>query len=278
LVDWPAGSIRWAPNAAFLKLPLRTMIADATGLFTVVDNDANTAAWAEARELGRHMALLTVGTGIGAGLILDGQLYRGPTGIAAEVGHMVVQPHGKDRCGCGNIGCLEAVASGTALARYGRRAARVEPHGLIARLAGRPADVTGETVHQAALAGDPTARSLFQRVGEWLGFGIATLVNVFDLELVVLGGGMIVADDLLLEPARRAFRRSVFARDHRADTPIVAARLGPDAGWVGAGQLAFDLHTRTAAEGGGGVATRVARLSGRAGQATRPEPLLGAPS
>jgi glucokinase len=241
LVDWPAGHIRWAPNNAFLRLPLRKLLTEATGLPTIVDNDANAAAWGEARHAaGADLAFLTVGTGVGAGLILNGALYRGRSGIAAEVGHMIVHPRGGDRCGCGNIGCLEAVASGTALARYGREVASAEPDGAIATVAGGPEGVTGRTVHAAALAGDATARALFDRVGYWLGVGIASLVNVFDLGLVVVGGGLTAAGDLLLDPARAAFQHYLFARDHRDLTRIVAARLGFEAGWIGAGRLALD--------------------------------------
>lgn len=241
LVEWPDGSIRWAPNNAFCRLPLRRIIADETGLPTVVENDANAAGWGEARHVGAaNMAFLTVGTGVGAGLIIDGLLYRGQGGIAAEVGHMIVHPKGGDRCGCGNIGCLEAVASGSALARYGREAAADDPAGRIARLAGGPDKVTGHTVYKAALAGDGTARGLFERVGYWLGAGIATLVNLFDFELVVMGGGLTTAGSLLLDPTRAAFHEFVFAREHREIAPIVLAKLGPDAGWIGAGQLALD--------------------------------------
>lgn len=241
LIDWPRGSVRWAPNSAFRSLPLRELVSDATGLPAVVDNDANVAAWAETR-LGEysHLAFLTVGTGVGGGLVLNGALYRGSTGIAAEVGHMIVDPDGGYRCGCGNVGCLEAVASGTALGRYGREAATAEPNGMIAHIAGGAEHVTGRTVHQAALAGDPTARRLFDRIGYWLGIGIANLVNLLDFELVVIGGGLVATDHLLLDPAGSAFKQFAFARDHRNLPPIVPAKLGAEAGWIGAGMLALD--------------------------------------
>jgi len=242
LVDWPDGYIRWAPNNAYRALPLRQLLHDATGLPVVVDNDANTAAWAEAR-LGAsasYMAFLTIGTGVGGGLILGGQLYRGVTGIGAEVGHIVVDPDGPYRCGCGNVGCLEAVASGTALGRYGREAAATDPDGLLAKLAGGAANVTGETVFMAAQAGDQTARSLFARLGRWLGIGIASLVTLYDFELIVIGGGAVAAGDLLLTPTRASFEQFVFARAHRQPPSIVAARLGAEAGWVGSALLALD--------------------------------------
>jgi glucokinase len=242
LVEWPRGHIRWAPNNAYRALPLRELLREATGLPVVVDNDANTAAWAEAR-LGAsasYMAFLTIGTGLGGGLILGGQIYRGTTGIGAEVGHIVVDPDGPYVCGCGNVGCLEAVASGTALGRYGREAAAADPGGMLAELAGGAANVTGETVFKAAQAGDEAACSLFARLGRWLGIGIASLVNLFDFELIVIGGGVAAAGDLLLIPARDSFERFVFARAHRQPPSIAFARLGSEAGWVGSAILALD--------------------------------------
>ncbi len=242
LVEWPRGYIRWAPNNVYRALPLREFLHKATSLPVVVDNDANTAAWAEAR-LGAgasHMAFLTIGTGLGGGLILDGRLYRGTTGIGAEVGHIVVDPDGPYECGCGNVGCLEAVASGTALGRYGREAAAADPGSLLAVLGGGAANVTGETVFKAAQTGDKTACSLFARLGRWLGIGIASLVTLFDFELVVIGGGVAAADDLLLAPARASFEQFVFARAHRQLPSITLARLGSEAGWAGSAILALD--------------------------------------
>ena len=251
LVEWPDGHIRWAPNNAYRALPLRQLLRDATGLDVIVDNDANTAAWAEAR-LGasaRYMAFLTIGTGLGGGLILDGQIYRGLTGIGAEVGHMVVDPCGPYECGCGNVGCFETVASGTALGRYGREAAAADPAGLLTELAGGPANVTGETVFKAAQAGDQAACSLFTRLGRWLGIGIASLVTLFDFELVVIGGGVAAAGDLLLLPARASFEEFLFAPEHRKKPPIVTARLGPEAGWVGSALLALDHKDSSSLDG-----------------------------
>jgi len=241
LIDWPEGYIRWAPSSAYQALPLRQLLQDATRLTTVVDNDANAAAWAEARVGSRasYMAFLTVGTGVGGGLIVDDQLYRGKTGIGAEVGHLIVDPSGGHQCNCGNIGCLEAVASGTALGRYGREAAAAEPDGAIAAMA--TGTVTGETVLAAARNSDPTAIALFNRLGYWLGIGIASLVNLFDFEEIAVGGGVAAgAGDLLLAPARASFERFLFARQHRNLPTIVPARLGAEAGWIGAAILALD--------------------------------------
>ena len=246
MIEWPAGLIRWAPNNAYRALPLRQLLQEATGLPTVVDNDANAAAWAEARcgSQASYLAFLTVGTGVGGGLILDGQLYRGKTGIGAEVGHLIVDPQGGHLCGCGNIGCLEALASGTALGRYGRSAAAADPGGLLATLAGGVADVTGETVFAAARVNDPTALALLERLGYWLGVGAASLVNLFEFELIVVGGGVATAGEMLLDSARASFEQFVFAREHRHIPAIVPARLGSRAGWVGAAMLALDERER----------------------------------
>lgn len=153
---------------------------------------------------------------------------------------MIVDPAGPYVCGCGNAGCLEAVASGTALGRYGQEAAAADPGGLLAELAGGAVNVTGKTVSMAAQAGDETARSLIAKLGHWLGIGIASLVNVFDFELIVIGGGVADVGDLLLGPARATFEQFVFAGAHRRLPPVVSARLGPEAGWIGSAILALD--------------------------------------
>jgi glucokinase len=247
LVDWPTGFVRWAPNNAYREMPLRRLLEDGYGLPTVVDNDANVAAFAEARlgQSARYLLFLTVGTGLGGGIVLDGQLFRGSTGIGAEVGHMIVDPFGGHKCGCGRVGCLEALASGTALGSYGREAAAAEPHGTLARLAGGHAAVSGETVFAAAMAGDATALALYARLGRWLGIGIASLVTLFDIELIIVGGGVAKAGKLLLDPARAALDTYLFAREHRAVPRIIQATLGVEAGWIGAGLLALDLHRET---------------------------------
>ena len=238
LVEWPGGRLRWAPHNAYGGLDLRRLLEQALGLPTVVDNDANAAAWAEARfgaGAGQaDMVLVAVGTGIGGGLILDGRVYRGASGFGAEVGHVTCDPQGP-ACACGQRGCLEALASGSALARMGREAAARDPGGRLAGL--RP--LTGEGVHAAARDGDPDALALFDRLGFWLGVGVANLVTTFDPALVVIGGGLLHTGELLLAPTRRSAERHVFARPHRRLPPVVPARLGADAGVVGAAALAL---------------------------------------
>jgi glucokinase len=242
LVDWPKGRVRYAANNAYRDLPLRKHLEQATGLPTVVDNDANTAVWAEAcfgAAVGaENVVLLTMGTGIGCGLVLAGNVFRGATGLGGEAGHLVIDPH-EERCSCGSRGCFEALASGSALARYGRTAARSDPGGRLATLAGDPELVTGELVFQVAREGDPTALGLFEQLGFWLGVGVASMVTLFDPAVVVIGGGLVETGELLLAPARASLQRFVYGAAHRPLPPMIPARLGPRAGMIGAGALAL---------------------------------------
>jgi glucokinase len=247
LVEAGTGRLTFAPNLAWRNAPLVEYMWDAVGLPTVADNDNNVAAWGEYRlGAGRGRSLLLfvgVGTGIGGGIVMHGSLFRGAHGFAAEIGHIIVEPDGPV-CGCGNHGCWEQVASGHAITRAGREAARQHPQSMIARRCdGDPARVTGRLVTECARAGDPVARGILAQVGRRLGEGIAGLVNVLDPDVVAVGGGAAEAGDLLLAPARTAFTAAVEAAAHRPDVPIVAASLGADAGAVGAAMLALDELT-----------------------------------
>jgi glucokinase len=244
LVESSTGILTYAPNLAWRNVGLAEHIGGALGLPAIADNDATVAAWGEYRfgagRGSRHLLLVTVGTGIGGGIVTDGRIYRGAHGFAAEIGHIIVEPGGP-LCGCGNHGCWEQVASGHAIERAGREAAERYPHSGIARLAeGVPDRVTGSLVTRAAQDGDDTARAILAKVGRRLGEGIAGLVNVLDPQIVVVGGGAVTAGDLLLEPARRAFVAAVEAPDARPAVPIVPAELGNDAGVVGAALLALE--------------------------------------
>ena len=243
LVDASDGVLRFAPNLAWRDLPIAARMRDALNLPCQVDNDANVAAYGEYRFGAgrgyRHMLLVTVGTGIGGGIVSDGRLFRGAHGFAAEIGHIIVEPDGP-LCGCGNRGCWEQVAAGRAIDRMGEREAR-EHDSTLRRLAGGdPEKVTGRLVTEAASLGDAAARRILAEAGRRLGQGIAGLVNVLDPQVVVVGGGAIVAGDLLLDPARAAFREAVEGPEHRPGIPIVAAELGNDAGAVGAAALALE--------------------------------------
>ena len=237
------GVMRFAPNVAWREFPLREQVEQGVGLPTMVDNDANVAVWGEFRfGAGRgttDMLLVTVGTGIGGGIVSGGRLYRGAHGFAAEIGHIIVEPNGP-RCGCGNLGCWEQMASGRAIDRLGRKAAAEHPESPLARLvSSHPEGLVGPAVTIAAGGGDPVATGVLAEVGRRLGEGIAGLVNVLDPDVVVVGGGAIEAGDLLLEPTRRAFAGAVEGRSHRPEVSILPATLGNDAGAVGAADLAL---------------------------------------
>jgi glucokinase len=243
MVESAAGILRYAPNLPWRDLPLASNLADATGLPCLLDNDANVAAWGEFRfgagRGSKDMLLVTVGTGIGGGIVSGGTLFRGAHGFAAEVGHFIVEPGGP-LCGCGNRGCWEQVAAGRAIDRLGREAARDHPEALFVRLAGDPDKVTGREVTEAAKQGDELAREIVGEVGRRLGEGLAGLANILDPDVVVVGGGVVEAGDLVLDPARAAFTGAIEAPDSRPEVPIVAAELGNEAGAVGAATLALE--------------------------------------
>jgi glucokinase len=244
MVDATDGVLRFAPNLVWRDLPIASRIRRALGLPCQVDNDANTAAYAEYRFGAgrgyRHVLLVTVGTGIGGGIVSDGRLFRGANGFAAEIGHIIVEPGGP-LCGCGNRGCWEQLASGRAIDRMGRAAASADGGSTLLRLAGGDLEqVSGRHVTEAARQGDEVALRIFAEAGRRLGEGIAGLVNVLDPQVVVVGGGAMVAADLLLDPARASFQEAVEGPDSRPHVPLVAAELGNDAGAVGAAALALE--------------------------------------
>ncbi|MFL5767296.1 MAG: ROK family protein, partial [Actinomycetota bacterium] len=237
-------TLRFAPNLAWRDVRLAKELTAKLGLPCIVDNDANTAAWGEFRfGAGRdaeHMLLVTVGTGIGGGIVSGGRLLRGAHGFAAEIGHIVVEPGGP-LCGCGNHGCWEQVASGRAIDRLAGEAVRNDPSSpFTKRFDGDPSRARGEVLARAAREGDETAIEIFRRVGSRLGEGIAGLVNVLDPGVVVVGGGAMDAGDLLLEPARLRYAEAVEAAEARPEVPIVAAELGKEAGAIGAAKLALE--------------------------------------
>ena len=214
------------------------------GLPVVIENDANAAAWGEAKfGAGKnqdHMMMLTVGTGIGGGIVVNGALYRGAYGIAAEYGHMRVVPDGHI-CGCGARGCFEQYASGNALLRHAREAINASPEvarNLLSRGDGTVAGLTGQAITEAAREGDPVALTAFNTTGQWLGAGIASLAVLLDPACVVIGGGVIDAGEILLKPTRESLERNMpFAGKHPYPK-IIAAQLGNEAGLVGVADLA----------------------------------------
>jgi glucokinase len=230
LVDRDRSTVRFAPNLPLNGVPLGGLVAMRTGLDVAVENDANAAAWAEYRfGAGRgleSLAVVTVGTGIGAGIVLDGRLFRGRHGLAAEVGHVVLDPAGPP-CPCGGAGCLESFASGRALSAAARR------------LAGEGgAEIQGSALATAALAGDQVAIEAFRQIGTSLGLGLAGLAAVLDVDAFVLGGGVAAAGELLRAPAELALHDRLVGGAHRPRPDVRLAALGNEAGIVGAADLA----------------------------------------
>ncbi len=243
-VDETRSTVLFAPNLAWRDEPVKTRVEKRIGRQVVVENDANAAAWAEAK-LGaarnqQDMILITVGTGIGAGMVLDGRLYRGRWGSAGEPGHYRVVPDGR-LCGCGNRGCWEQYASGNALVAEARELARRAPEAaaeLLRAGGGTPDGIDGPAVTQAARAGDAGALTCFEIVGNWLGHGLADLAAILDPGCFVIGGGVSDAGEMLLGPARAAYESSLTGRSHRQFAEVRLAELGPDAGLIGASDLA----------------------------------------
>ncbi len=237
-------TVLFSPHLAWRNEPLRDALGDRIGLPVVVENDANAAAWAEYRygaaQGERVVCCVTLGTGIGGGLVVSGVLFRGAHGVAAEYGHMAIVPGGR-RCACGNRGCWEMYASGRALARDARELAEVSPvaaERLLELAGGEPAQLTGEHVTVAAREGDPAAMEIFIEMDRWLGRGIANLAAVLDPTVVVIGGGVCAAGDLLLGPTAEEFAATLTGRGFRPAARIALARCGPLAGLIGAADLA----------------------------------------
>ena len=243
-IDRSGSTVLFAPNLAWRDEPLKARLESVLDLPVIIENDASAAAWGEFRFGGGaeadDMVLVTVGTGIGGGIVVDGLLMRGAFGVAAELGHMRVVPNGL-RCGCGNRGCWEQYASGTALVREARELV-VSGTPLAARLselcAGDPAALSGPDVTRAAAEGDPAAVELLADLGVWIGEGLASVAAILDPQLIVLGGGVSEAGDLLLDPALAAFRRQLTGRGHRPEARFALASLGNDAGMIGVADLA----------------------------------------
>ncbi|MEV6268339.1 ROK family glucokinase [Kribbella sp. NPDC051936] len=238
-------TVLFAPNLAWRDEPLGARVAAELNIPVVVENDANAAAWGEfafgaAKDV-EHMVCITVGTGIGGGVVVDGELLRGANGVAAELGHMRVVPGGH-RCGCGSRGCLEQYASGKALVREGRAQAESGSLAAVQMLSvcgiADPAELTGPMITDAAMQGDPCAVELLEDLGRWLGEGVASLATIFDPTLVVVGGGVSAAKDLIMKSAVQAFERVLPAKANRPHAPFTLAELGNDAGLIGAADLA----------------------------------------
>ncbi|MFM8351049.1 MAG: ROK family glucokinase [Actinomycetales bacterium] len=244
-VDADRSTVFYAPNLGWPQVPVRDLLTDRVGLPVIVENDGNAAAWGEflagAGANVQDLTVITVGTGIGGGIIINGELLRGAHGAAGEIGHMNAVPNGRP-CGCGRNGCWEQYASGNALVREARTLAaeRRQEAGLLLSLGdGTPEGVQGLHVTAAAREGDPVAMEAFAVVGTWLGRGLADLSSILDPGAFVIGGGVSEAGDLLLDSARATLAEKLTVGRSRRPIPEVRlATLGNEAGLIGAAALA----------------------------------------
>ena len=241
-LDAATGVVLLTPNLGWVDYPLRDRLHAALDLPTVIDNDANCAVlgewWRGAARGSRHVIGFTIGTGIGGGIIVNGELYHGASGVAGEIGHTTIEANGR-RCACGNYGCLEAYASGSAIARRAIEAVEAgEATSLVERAGGDRSQITARTVYDAAHAGDELARDLVHETAQFLGAGIANLLNVFNPEVVVVCGGVTRAGDLLFTPLRREVARRAFKPAVQA-VRIVAQELDAP-GVYGAARVLLD--------------------------------------
>ena len=244
-VDTEQALVRFSPHLAWRNEPLRDRLSERIDLPVIVDNDANAAAWAEyefgAGRDSRVMTCITLGTGIGGALVINGRVFRGRYGMAGEFGHMTVVPDGH-WCPCGNRGCWEQYASGNSLVRDAKALlaeGSPEASSLLHYVPDKdPAHLVGPDVSRAAVDGNQVAIELIADVGTWLGRGMASLAAALVPDLFVIGGGVSAAGDLLLDPARAAFGRALTGRGYRPVAGVERARFGNDAGLIGAADLA----------------------------------------
>jgi glucokinase len=244
LVEWETGVSRWSTHLPLADVRFRDVMSERVGLPVVVDNDANAALLAEARfgaaRDAEHAVLVALGTGIGSGLLLDGRIYRGSRGLGAELGHMVIDLHGPDCQGaCPGRGCLEVMASGSTIGREGRAAAAAHPESSLGRRLASEQEITGGIVTELAHDGDEAAVGVLAQIGRRLGYGLVGVVNVFNPEVIVIGGGALAAGELLLGPAREVVAERALP-PARESVRIVPAAFGDESGMLGAALLAFD--------------------------------------
>jgi glucokinase len=241
-IDQERGLAIAAVNLPIANVPIRDLMRDRLGLPVFIDNDANVAVLAEhlfgAARDAPNVVLLTLGTGIGGGVLIDGRVFRGSTGAGAELGHVVVDENGPPCQGnCPNHGCVETLASGTAIARDGRAAAADAPDSPLGRAVAAGEPIEGRTVIDAAVGGDEIAREVVETAGRHLGVALSTLANIFEPNLFVVGGGVMAsAGEMILVPAREELRSRALPPQN--ETAVVEAELGPDAGMIGAAAMA----------------------------------------
>lgn len=244
LIDQASGSAVMSVNLPLAGVPIRDLMGERLGLPVALDNDGNVAALAEQRfgaARGKSdVVLIGVGTGIAGGIVIGGQVFRGAHGSGAEIGHMTVAADGPPCQGfCPNHGCLETMASGTAIARYARERAEAEPDSSLGRELASGSQLSGARVTELAHAGDAAAIEVLERAGRYLGAGLVGIVNIFNPEAIVIGGGAGAgAGELLIEPARAHVQQHALT-PNKQQAPILAAAFGAEAGVLGSGALAF---------------------------------------
>ena len=244
LVEWETGVSRWSNHLPLADVPFRDLMSEHLGLPVVVDNDANMALLAEQRSGAardaRHAVLVALGTGIGSGLLLDGRIYRGATGVGAELGHIVLDLHGPDcPSNCPGRGCLEAFVSGNAIGREGARLARERPETVLGRRLSAGREISGGLVTELGHDGDQTARLALAEVGRRLGAALTGIVNALNPEVIVIGGGAVAAGELLLGPARSVVAERALP-PAREVVRIVPTHFGDESGMLGAALLALE--------------------------------------
>jgi len=244
LIDQSSGVAVSAVNLPIHDLPFRDIMQERLNLPVAVDNDGNVAALAEQRSGAakgfNDVVLLTVGTGIGGGLVLNGEIYRGSIGAGAELGHIVIDYNGpKCQGSCPNYGCMEVLASGTALAKLAHDTVEREPSSQLARAAVNGSELNGRLVVELASSGDQLSIDLLKTLGMRLGVGMSSLVNIFNPDVVVIGGGVSAAGELLIDPARLEMQRRALSPS-RDTVKVELAHYGAEAGMVGAAVLAID--------------------------------------
>lgn len=242
-VDADRANIVYAPNLSWRNEPIKAKIQAKVSMPVFIENDANAAGWAEYRfgagAGARHVVMLTIGTGVGGAIIVDGKLLRGGFGLAAELGHVPL--NGGDRpCGCGQVGCIEPYGSGTALLKAAKQlAASGRPEGYrLAELAEQAGELTGAQVYQAIVEQDTGAIGLLNELGAAIGRTVAGLCAVLDPEVVIIGGGVSAAGELLLGPIRESYLKHLSAAAYRPHVRFAIAEFVNDAGVVGAADLA----------------------------------------
>jgi glucokinase len=244
-LDTKSGVVLLTPNLGWVNMPVREQLASRLGLMAELDNDANCAMagewWMGAAKGARNAVVFTLGTGIGGGIVIDGKLHHGASDVAGEIGHITIETNGR-RCGCGNDGCLEAYASGPAIARRTMEALEAGAESALRLIVGDDLKrITAETVYQAAAAGDPLALEVVRDTAKYLGVGVANLINILNPEVVVICGGVTYAGHWLFDPLRREVTRRAFKPAVQA-CRIVPGALSGTAGVYGAVRIFLDRH------------------------------------